>query len=294
VQFHHFRRQTGLGWGVLLASKMCGKEQRSVTLRTPSLSQLSLERPPMKELDAANIGTRHDDVGAFDDHGTTHELIFKPLSRQGSKESLCCEDVAECAAVPHSPCDSHGAFELLTSDKDCNGSALLRRSPATPHLASAFYNEKRVVQIIGHALQCRIEEKMATIELLQKLAQLESTELEMNPDAADAYALPRTRRRFGGLRGRRGLPATADSSSTEEETSTTAAATTTHNARADPGEQVKETWTQLRAEMRIVKSIQNLYASTPVPATSEQWVPSNEHRLGSAQALRMTQENCNW
>jgi hypothetical protein len=135
---------------------------------------------------------------------------------------------------------------------------------------------------------------MATIELLQKLAQLESTELEMNPDAADAYALPRTRRRFGGLRGRRGLPATADSSSTEEETSTTAAATTTHDARADPGEQVKETWTQLRAEMRIAKSIQNLYASTPVPATSEQWVPSNEHRLGSAQALRMTQENCNW
>ena len=259
----------------------------------PALPRTTLMNS-MEALDADNFGSRHDDVGAFDDHGTTHELIFKPLSRQGSKESLGCEDVAECAAALHIPCDSHSAFEPLTSDKICNGSALLRRSPTTPYFA--FENQKRGVEIIGDALQRRIEEKMATIELLQKLAQLESKELEMNPDAADSYALPRTRRRCGGLRGRRGLRATADSSSTEEEvTSSTAAATTTYDARApDLVEQVKQTWTQLRAEMRIASSIQNLYATTPVPAKSEQWILSNEDRRSSAQALRMTQENCNW
>jgi len=287
------------------SNKMCGKEQFPALspFFSSRLERPSLKRPLMEALDAVNFGTRDDvHVGALDDHGTTHELIFKPLSRQGSKESLFCENVAKCVAVLHSPCDAHSAFEpltrdseiILSDDKDCNGSALLRRSPATPHFASAFGSKERGVQIIGHALQRRIEEKMATIELLQKLAHLESTELEMNPDAAEAYAVPRTRRRREGLRGRRGLRATTDSSSTEEGTSSTATTTTTYDACSDLGEQVRETWTQLRAEMRIAKSIQNLYARTLVPAKSEQWVPSNEDRLSSAQALRMTQENCNW
>ena len=35
-------------------------------------------------------------------------------------------------------------------------------------------------------------------------------------------------------------------------------------------------------------------AGAPVLAKSEQWVPSYENRRSSAEALQMTQENCNW
>jgi hypothetical protein len=35
-------------------------------------------------------------------------------------------------------------------------------------------------------------------------------------------------------------------------------------------------------------------AGAPVPAKSDHWVPSYENRRSSAEALMMTQENCNW
>jgi hypothetical protein len=35
-------------------------------------------------------------------------------------------------------------------------------------------------------------------------------------------------------------------------------------------------------------------AGAPVQMTNDQWLASFENRRGSAEALKMTQENCNW
>ena len=90
-------------------------------------------------------------------------------------------------------------------------------------------------------MQRRIEEKMATIELLQRLAHLDSTELELDPEAVEAYALPepQTRRRFGYI-----PPRLASSIDQECRSSSS---------------QVKDTWKQLHAEIVIAKSARNLY-----------------------------------
>jgi len=41
-------------------------------------------------------------------------------------------------------------------------------------------------------------------------------------------------------------------------------------------------------------ALASVAAGAPVPARSDQWVPSYENRRSSAEALMMTQENCNW
>jgi|Dee2metaT_25_FD_contig_21_3065116_length_574_multi_5_in_0_out_0_2 hypothetical protein len=35
-------------------------------------------------------------------------------------------------------------------------------------------------------------------------------------------------------------------------------------------------------------------AGAPVPMANDKWVPKFENRRSSAEALQMTQENCNW
>ena len=243
-----------------------------------SLGRLSLARLLM--LKTLVFDQRHDDAGGVDDHANTHGTCSSRRSRTRARRVL--------QTVPHSPrysfseralhgrnstntrvysslnLDNHKEVQAVqahimgvahavrasgrarsterplnnhhNNSSSLGAACLLCRSPTIPHLASAPRTE---TDIVGDVMQRRIEEKMATIELLQKLAQLDSEELEMNPDTAEAYALPepQTRRRFGHLPPR----------------------LTSSIASRSSSSQVKDTWKQLRAELVIAKSTQNLY-----------------------------------
>lgn len=216
----------------------------------------------------------------MDDHAGTHAQIFTP-PRQFSKPKHSKKRMpAETAANTTSP--GNGTLDQWKGSAK-NGTGL-RRCPARHHMAGDGKQSRQDCDpnggslIIGSALTERVSQKLATVELMQRLA---LRELETTPTAAAAaHTLkPKSRIRpqappFAAVIVRTGAadtPPTTNcvaklewSALTDIRLDSPTHVTSSEFAAAD-AKAVKETWKQLRAELQLTKSAR-IY--NPKPATS--------------------------
>jgi len=191
-------------------------------------------------------------LAPIDDHAGTHAHIFTPprmcLARKGAKK---CSSLPQPLVYP------------------------LRRCAAQQHMASEGAQvdlREYGVLIVGDALKERLAQKMATLELMQRL------ELS-GSDAAEASALTpskKSRSRISKLSIQ--APCSVASSTILENTTSANSTNSLYVAKLEwsaltenrdvsptdatsfafaavfPAEAVKETWKQLRAELKLTKS----------------------------------------
>ena len=193
-------------------------------------------------------------LAPIDDHAGTHAHIFTPprmcLARKGAKK---CSSLPQPLAYP------------------------LRRCAAQQHMASEGAQvdlREHGVLIVGDALKERLAQKMATLDLMQRL---ELREEENGSDAAEASALTHSKKSRSRIRqlsiqapcsvaSSTMLTTAANSTNslnvaklewsalTENRDVSPTAATSIAFAAVFPAVAVKETWKQLRAELQLTKS----------------------------------------
>lgn len=253
----------------------------------PEEATSALDLQAMEAVDA--LSPQQDDMSDSDDHAGTHAHIFTPpftpprevpkawAGKEGGKEEGELEHptLRKCAAVQHMQaliCQSH-IQRLTSSDDESSGEVL----------------------IVGDAMKARLEEKMATVELLQKMRLRQSFyELEKSFDPA-AYLVEPASKKYGHVRARKRHSVITMETDRATERPVPMAAP----AAARPLKTSKARPLKTQRNLSVCVALSDDRGSTDKPDVKLEWsalkasptaTPCNMHKVGSDKPVCSTEE----